>query len=185
MAFDDGGVFLVADDAARAPKVFERDTVQFPAEFVGDDRPAGQDRNVLEHFLAAITVARRLDCNDVQDASHLVDDQRGKCLAFDVLSDDHDLLAPALDQLLQQWEKFLHGRNLRLSDQDVGLFHLGGHAIRIGDEVRRAVTAVELHAFDVLNLELDPTAFLDGYDAVLAYLVHDLAEERADLTVVC
>ena len=33
-------------------------------------------------------------------------------------------------------------------DEDVGVLEDGFHALRVGDEVRREVAAVELHAFD-------------------------------------
>ena len=41
-------------------------------------------------------------------------------------------------------------RDLLLVDQDVGVFELALHLLRVGDEVRRQVAAVELHALDEL-----------------------------------
>src|SRR5690606_2045338 len=41
------------------------------------------------------------------------------------------------------------------------------------------------HAFDVLDLRVDATAFLDGDDAVLAGLLHHLADEFTDLLGGC
>ncbi len=48
--------------------------------------------------------------------------------------------------------------------------------LRIGDEVRREVAAVELHAFDPLDFGAEALAFVDGDDAVLADLFHGLGE---------
>ena len=55
--------------------------------------PAGEDGDVLEHGLAAVAEARRLDGRDLEAAAQLVDDERGKRLAFDVLGDDQQRLA--------------------------------------------------------------------------------------------
>jgi hypothetical protein len=48
----------------------------------------GQGRDVLEHRLATIAEAWRLHRRHLEAAAQLVDDQGGKCLAFDVLGDD-------------------------------------------------------------------------------------------------
>ena len=60
---------------------------------------------------------------------------------------------------------------------------IGFHALGVGDEVGRDVAAVELHALDVLGLEGQALALLDGDDAVLADLVHHLGDQVADLRV--
>ena len=56
-------------------------------------RAAGQDRDVLEHGLAAIAEARRLDGGGLQRAAQLVDDERRQRLTFDVLRDDQQRTA--------------------------------------------------------------------------------------------
>src|SRR3972149_1277874 len=58
------------------------------------------------------------------------------------------------------------------------------HALGVRDEVGGDVAAVEVHALDVLDLGLDALGLLDGDDAVLADLLHHLADELADLLVV-
>ena len=62
---------------------------------------AGEDRDVLEHGLAAVAVARGLDRRHLQRAAQLVDDQRGQRLALEVLGDDQQRLAE-LGHLLQE-----------------------------------------------------------------------------------
>ena len=53
-----------------------------------DHLTAGQDGDILEHGLAPIAKTRRLHRRNLEPAAQLVDDQRGKRLAFDVLGDD-------------------------------------------------------------------------------------------------
>ena len=62
---------------------------------------AGQDGDVVEHGLAAVAVAGRLDGGDLEDAAQLVDDQGGQGFALDVLGDDQQRLV-GLGDLLQQ-----------------------------------------------------------------------------------
>jgi hypothetical protein len=66
--------------------------LELHAEIFRDHLAAGQDRDVLQHGLAAIAEARRLDGRDLQAAAQLVDDERGQRLAFDVLGDDQQRL---------------------------------------------------------------------------------------------
>ena len=44
---------------------------------------------------------------------------------------------------------------LLLVDQDVGLVQFGDHLLRIGDEIRGDIAAVELHAFDDIKFGRD------------------------------
>ena len=83
------------------PRSSSVDVLELEPEVLGDHRAAGQDRDVLEHRLAAVAEARRLDGGDLQDAAQLVDDQRGQRLALDVLGDDQQRLA-GLGDLLEQ-----------------------------------------------------------------------------------
>ena len=58
------------------------------------------------------------------------------------------------------------------------------HALRIGDEVRREIAAVELHALDDFEDGVEAARLFDGDDAVLADLLHRLGDDVADLFVV-
>ena len=79
---------LVMRDALGAAEHVERDVLELDAEVFGDRLAAGQDRDVLEHRLAAIAEARRLDGRDLEAAAQLVDDERGQRLALDLFGDD-------------------------------------------------------------------------------------------------
>ena len=91
-----------------------------------------------------------LTAADLERAAELVDDQRRERLTLDVLGDDEQRLA-ALRDLLEHREQVLHRRDLLVVDQDVGVLEHRFHLLRIGDEVRREVAAVELHAVDRLE----------------------------------
>ena len=69
-------------------------------------------------------------------------------------------------------------------DEDQSVLQNGFHALGIGDEVRRQIAAVELHAFDDLELGLHRLGFFHGNDAVLADLLHGLGDDLADGLVV-
>ena len=87
-AVDDRGVVLGGDDAAGLAEVLDGDGVELAADLLGDDRAAGEDRDVAQHLLAPIAEARGLDGQDLDRAAELVDDERGERLAVDVLGDD-------------------------------------------------------------------------------------------------
>ena len=83
--------------------------LKLDAEVLGDHLAAGQHGDVLEHRLAAVTEARRLHCRDLEAAAELVDDERGKRLALDVLGDDQDRLG-RLDDSFEKRQQRLEAR---------------------------------------------------------------------------
>ena len=98
-AVDDGRVLLGDRHLLGAAEHGERHVLELDAEVFGDDLAAGEDGDVLEHGLAAVTEARRLHRRDLEAAAELVDDERGKRLALDVLGDDEQRLAGLHDRL--------------------------------------------------------------------------------------
>ena len=176
-AVDDRGVVLGDDDAAGLAQHVEVDLVELEADLLGDDLAAGEGRDVLQHRLAAVAEAGRLDRDDVERAADLVDDQGRQRLAVDVLGDDQQRLA-GLDDLLQHRQDVGDGRDLALVDEDVGVLDDGLHALGVGDEVRRDVALVELHALGELELGRRGRGLLDGDDAVLADLVERVGDGR-------
>ena len=74
------------------PRSLDGHVLELEAELLADDLAAGEDRDVLEHLLAAIAEARRLDGGAVERAAELVDDERRQRLALDVLGDDEQRL---------------------------------------------------------------------------------------------
>ena len=65
--------------------------------------------------------------------------------------------------------------------EDVGILQVGDHLLGVGDEIRRDIAAVELHAFDDLKLRLEGFRLLDSDDALVADLLHRLGDKTADL----
>src|SRR5439155_20129225 len=63
--------------------------------------------------------------------------------------------------------------NIRIGEFDL-------HLLRIGDEIRRQIAAVELHALDDVELELEALGFLNSDHAFLADLLHRLGDLLAD-----
>src|SRR6266498_3258930 len=57
---DDGGRVLVHHDAAGVTKLRDLRVLELEAHLLGDHLGAGEDRNVLEHPLAAVAEARSL-----------------------------------------------------------------------------------------------------------------------------
>ena len=182
-AVDDRRVVLVDHDALRLAQVGQRCVLELEAHFVADDIAGGQHGDVLQHGLATITEARRLHGGDLQRAAELVHDQRGKRLTFDVLGDDHERLA-RLGNLLEHREQFLHRADLLVVDQDEAILEDDLHLLRIGDEVRRDVAAIELHAVNRLQRRLETLGLFNRDDAVLADLLHRISDQVADFLVV-
>src|ERR1700680_2499129 len=83
-AVDDGGVLLVDHHLLGAAEHLQRDVLELDAEIFRDRGAAGQNRDVLQHRLAAIAEAGSLDGCDLQTAAQTVDDQCRQRLAFDV-----------------------------------------------------------------------------------------------------
>src|SRR4029450_9215365 len=179
---DDRRRVLVDDDAAGLAELRELRVLELEAHLLGDHLGAGQDRDVLEHPLAAVTEAGSLDSDRGERAAELVDDDRGDRPAPDALRDDQQRLA-GLDHLFQDGKQVLDGPDLLVCDQDVRVLEDGLHALCVGDHVRREVALVELHALGELELEPEGLALLDVDDAVLADLLDRIGDDVADLAL--
>src|SRR5205814_9136149 len=92
-AVDDRRRVLVDDDATCATELRDLRVLELEAELLGDHLCAGEDCDVLEHPLATVTEARRLDGDGAEGAAELVDDDRRERLALDVLGNDEQRLA--------------------------------------------------------------------------------------------
>jgi len=112
----------------------------------------------------------------------VVDDERRKCFAFDILGDDKEGLA-CLGDFLEHGQKILHAGNLLIVDEDKRILEDHGHGFAVCDEIRRDVASVELHAFDEVDGRLHGFGFLNRDDAVFADFVHYVRDQRANLLV--
>src|SRR5258706_146910 len=71
-AVDDRRVVLVDLDLLGAAEILQGHVLELEPEVLADDSAAGEDRDVLEHLLATIAEARRLDRADLEEAAELV-----------------------------------------------------------------------------------------------------------------
>ena len=181
-AFHDRRVIIVDGDLLGGAQVVQTDVFQFDAQVLHDGPAAGQRGDVLEHGLAPVAVAGRLDGRALEDAAQLVDDQGGQRLALDVLGDNQQR-PPGLRDPLQQRHQVLGARDFLLKHQDERPLQHALHPVRVGHEMRAHVPAVELHALDHLDLGGKALALLDRDDAVLANLRERVGQHLADLGV--
>src|SRR5262249_27226422 len=181
-AVDARVLFLLDDDLLGAAEHLQRHVLELDAEVFRDELAAGEDRDVLEHGLAAVTEARCLDGRDLEPAAQLVDDERGKCLALDVLGDDHQRLA-RLHHRLEYRQHGLQAGELLLVQEDIGVLELGDHLLGVGDEVGREIAAVELHPFDDFELGLERLGLFDRDHALVAALLAGAGDHLADRVV--
>src|SRR3954466_9047037 len=176
---DDRRLVLGGDELARTAEEGDVGVVELEADLLADDLATGEDGDVGQHGLAAVTEARGLDGDGLEGAADLVDHQGREGLALDVLGDDRERLA-RLHDLLEQRQQVLDGADLAVDDQDVRVVEHGLHALGVGHEVGADVALVEAHALSELELEAEGVALLDGDDTFLADLVHRLGDELAD-----
>src|ERR1019366_3420619 len=158
--------------------------LKLDAELFGDDLTAGQDRDVLEHFLPAIAETRGLDGHDFQTSLELVDDERRQRFPIDFLRDEDEGLVAAREELFEEGKNFVQRAHLFVGDDDGRVFQNRFHSLGVGDEVRRHVAAVELHALDLLDLGLGGLALFHRDDAVFADGFHRFGDELAHFPVV-
>ena len=181
-ATDDDGVVLGDGDGLSGTEHIGGDVSDLHAQLVQGSLAAGEDGDVLEDALAAIAVARSLDGADVEGATDLVEDQGRQSFAVDVLSDDEQAAASALDSL-ENGHNVLNAGDLLVGDEDVRILHHGLHAVVVRDEVSGDIALVELHALDGVDGDVERLGILDGDDAVLAHDLHGLGDLLADLGV--
>ncbi len=181
-AVDDGGVFLAHFDALGLAQIGQLHLLKRQADFVADDLAARQDGDVFQHGLAAVAEARCLDGHNLQDAADGVDHQRGQGFAFDFFGNDQQRLA-GLGHLLQRGQQVADVADLLVEEQHEGVVQDRRLLLGVVDEVGRQVAAVELHAFDDVELVVERLAVFDGDHAFLADLVHRVGDDLADRLV--
>src|ERR1700757_385803 len=181
-AVDDRRLLLLDDDLLGAPEHGGGHVLELDTEFLRNELTAGEDRDVLEHGLAAVAEAGGFDGGNLESAAELVDDEGGERLALHVLGHDQQRLA-GLDDRLEHGEHRLQPGELLLVQEHEGVLELGHHLLGVGDEVGREITAVELHALDDLDFGVERFGFLDRDHAFVADLLHRLGDHLADLAV--
>ncbi len=182
-AVDDRGVILVDLHALGLAELADVGVLELEAEFFGDNLAAGKDGDVLEHGLASVAEAGRLDRAGFERSAEAIDDERREGLSVDVLGDDEER-ATRLRDLLEQGKHVLHVGDFLVVNEDVGILEDGFHAVAVGHEIRRDIPAVELHSFHEVGGRVHRLRFLDGDDAVLSDLLDGVGKNLSDFFVV-
>ena len=118
----------------------------------------------------------------MQRAAQLIHDQGRERFAFHVFRDDEERTS-SLRYFLEQRQHVLQARDFLLVNEDVGVIEDRFHRFRVGHEVGREVTLVELHAFDHVEAGFDRLGFFHRDGAVLADFVHGVGNNFADRLV--
>ncbi len=148
-----------------------------------DNGAAGEDGDILEHFLAAVAEAGSFDGADLEAAAETVDNETGEGVLIDIFSDDEEAAA-ALGCAFEDGKNILEVRDFLVVEKDEGVVVDALHLLGVGDEVGRDETAVELHAFYNLYVGLGAFGLLDRDDAFFLHFLHGLGDEAADGLVV-
>src|SRR5579859_7704414 len=170
-AIDNGGLFLADLDAFGLPQVFQGGLLEGKTHFFRDNRAARQDGDVFQHGLAAIAESRCLHGAGLENASNVVDHQGCQRFAVNVFGNDQQWTS-GLGDLFQNRQQFANVGDLLVVQKDVGIIQNRNLAIRIVNEIRRQIAAVELHAFDDFQFILQALTVFDGDHAFLADFFH-------------
>ena len=181
-AVDDSGIFLAHFNALGLAQHFQRSFFQSQANFFGNHGAAGQDGDILQHGFATITKARGFNGNHFQNAADGVDHQSRQRFAFNVFGDDQQRTA-GLGHLLQNRQQVADIGDFLVEQQDEGIVQSGNLLVLIVDEVRGQVAAVELHAFNHVQLVVQALAVFNGNHAFLAHFFHGIGDDVADVGI--
>ena len=158
--------------------------LQLQTNLGGDHLTAGQNGDILQHFLPSVAKARRFDRNAVEHATQFVQHQRGQRFAFHILGNDQQLLA-GLHDLLEQGQDILNVGNLLIGNQQERVVENRFHLVHIGCHVGRQIAAVELHTFHNLGVGVRRLGFLNGNHAVCRDLLHRVRNQLTDDLIPC
>src|SRR5262249_54814722 len=101
-ATHDRGVFLLDRHLLGTAEHIDRHVLKLDTEIRGDHGAASQDRDILQHRLASVAEARRLDGSSLEAATQLVYDKGGECLPFDIFGNDEEWFAGLHHRLEQR-----------------------------------------------------------------------------------
>ncbi len=131
---DNRGILFVDHHLLGAAQHVKLHVLKLDAEILGDRGAAGQYSNVLQHRLAPVTEARRLDGRNLKTATQFIDDESRERLAFHILGNDEKRFA-GLHYCFKKRQKLVKRGQFLFIDQQIGVFHFGSHFVGIGDEV--------------------------------------------------
>ena len=91
-AFDDRGVVCVDRNLLCLTELRNRNLIKFDSKILHDRSSAGEDRKIFKHRLTTIAISRSLDCANIQNATHLINDESAECFACDIFGNDDEWL---------------------------------------------------------------------------------------------
>ena len=180
---DDGGIVFGDSDFLGFSKHVGSGVLKSESPLLGHDDRTGQCRDVLKHLLAAISETRGLDSGDLQGAAQLVDHESCQSLTIDILGDDQQGPSLTSDRLKNRKE-ILHRGDLLVADKNGAIIKDSLHLVRIGHEIRRNVTPVELHSLNHLDLRLGALGLFNSDDTVTLDLGHSVSDKLSDGSVI-
>lgn len=133
-AIDDGGVLFGDDDTLGTTQIFQSRFFQLHAHFFGDDSTASQYSDILQHGLATVTEARRLDGSHFHDTAHGVDHQSRQGFAFYVFSNNQQRLA-CFGNAFQHRQHLANVGHFLVNQQDERVVQFNGTCLLLVDEV--------------------------------------------------
>ena len=178
----DSRVVLGNANLVSGAEIIQGSAFQFSAHIFGDDMAAGQNSDVFQHSLAAVTESRSFDSSAFQSAAESVHYESCQSFAFYVFCNDQQFLAAA-GNLFEELEHILEHVDLLVCDQDQRIINHAFHLVRIGYHVRGKVSAVKLHAFYNLQAGAHGLGVFYSNNTVISYLFHSVCNESADLLI--
>src|SRR5687768_14631930 len=81
-------------------------------------------------------------------------------------------------------ENVLHVADLFIIDEDERAFELGLHFFAVGNEIRRDISAIELHTFYHFYSCFSTSCFFNCDHTFLTHFLHSLSDQLTDLCIV-
>ena len=181
---NDDCVVLGHLDRLAAAKLSHCHILELDAEFIGYDRAACKNCDILQHIFSSVAIARSLNSNNIECTAKLVDDKCCKSLTLNILSDDEQLSA-ALYDLLEHRQKILDVADLLVNDQDIRILKICFHLLHVGAHISGDVSTVELHTFYKVQLVNHCLGLFNRDNAVLGNLLHCICDHNADSVIAC
>ena len=182
----DNGVVLGDFDGLGGTEVRDLEVIKLQTELIRNNLSAGLDGDINHVGLTVVTEAGGLDGTDLETTVHLVQEEGGEGITFNVLGDDQQL-AVLLADLFQDAEETITLADmgeLALNNEDQGVLELALLLLLVGHEVRGDHTLVKLETLGDLDNILEGLAILHGDNTIGTDSLHGGSNEVSELVVV-
>ncbi len=176
--YDRRGIF-VDSHFFGATQHIERCMFERQAFFFRNHRTARQDGDIFQHFFTAVAESGSFHSRNLQRSAQTVYNQGRKRFRIDIFCDNQQWFA-GLNALLEDGKKIFDGRYFFVVDKNLRIFEFHLHAFGIGHEIRRDISAIELHPFYDIYIRIGTFGFFDGNHAFFADFLHGFGNEFTD-----